>query len=714
MTGGPGESGVERSADNTLPQDDPALARSAALSAPRLQPPAEVPGHEFVRHLGTGAFGCVWLAVERNTGKQVAIKFYSHRRGIDWSLLNREVEKLAALHTSRDVVGLLEVGWNADPPYYVMEYLPNGSLAAQLTDGPLSPAEAVRIATVVASALVHAHDAGILHCDVKPANVLLDTEFGPRLADFGQARLSSEQSPALGTLFYMAPEQADLNAIPDPRWDVYALGALLYHMLCGEPPFRTPETERRIQSAATLVDKLTAYRDVVQAGPAPAKHKSIRGVDGRLSAIVDRCLSADPQTRYANAKEVADALAARSRYRSMWPVVTLGVVLPLLLLAGLIPLAVQAIQGATASIERNLAQRVLDGDLVTAKLLSYSLEDELQLRVRYLVDRAELPEVVAAAVAADAQPSTETRAALSRVLGQIRHEIDELRLAQGLERDESWFFTDARGGLTWRDPMEGVSQGDNYSWRDYFHGMQEDHPEWRGRTDVAPIQEPRISVPFRSEISGKLVIAISAPVIRPADKAVVGILGRTVGVENLLNPYKERIIDLESLTAEDRMTIALIDAKTGLILDHVYLTTGGQPDSHDTPTIEHPRIDELLRLQLNRLRSAVESQRDLQGSQFSFEHHDPVDLLVAREGTSPPARLAAFWPVKGSEWVSVVQERRDVALSPVRQIRNGMLTYALAGFALTLAIAGGAWWFVRRAILATVAERRQPVGKSTT
>src|SRR5262245_1482410 len=97
------ESGVS----DTLRQDEQAQAHSAALSGPRSEPPAVVPGYDVVRCLGTGAYGSVWLASERNTGKQVAIKFYSHRRGLDWSLLNREVERLALLYTSRDVVRLI-------------------------------------------------------------------------------------------------------------------------------------------------------------------------------------------------------------------------------------------------------------------------------------------------------------------------------------------------------------------------------------------------------------------------------------------------------------------------------------------------------------------------------------------------------------------------------------------------------------------------------
>ena len=91
----------------------------------------------------------------------------------------------------------------------------------------------------IAVGLMHAHGKGIIHCDLKPANVLLDQDGHPRLADFGQSRLSHEQGAALGTLFYMAPEQADLRAVPNAQWDVYALGAIFYHMLTGSTHFAT-------------------------------------------------------------------------------------------------------------------------------------------------------------------------------------------------------------------------------------------------------------------------------------------------------------------------------------------------------------------------------------------------------------------------------------------------------------------------------------------
>ena len=124
MPGGRGEMVF----DQTQQQTGEEQTRARALSLKRLRPPTEVPGYEPKRFLGAGAYGEVWVAVDTNTGRQVAIKFYAHRGGLDWALLSREVEKLVFLSADRYVVQLLDVGWDAEPPYYVMEYLEHGSL----------------------------------------------------------------------------------------------------------------------------------------------------------------------------------------------------------------------------------------------------------------------------------------------------------------------------------------------------------------------------------------------------------------------------------------------------------------------------------------------------------------------------------------------------------------------------------------------------------
>jgi len=683
----------------TLRQDESALALAAALSGPRQAPPASIPGYDIQHCLGNGAYGSVWLAAEQNTGKQVAIKFYSHRRGLDWSLLNREVEKLAVLYTSRDIVGLLQVGWEADPPYYVMEYLQNGSLSRQLEQGPFPVAEAVRMATAVTGALVHAHQQGILHCDVKPANVLLDGNFSPRLADFGQARLSYEQSPALGTLFYMAPEQADLNAVPDPRWDVYALGALIYHMLCGEPPFRTVENERKIREADSLEQKLATYREIVEQGPRPAKHRTVRGVDTRLAEIVDRCLAPEPRRRYRNAAEVAEALAARARFRWLKPMIGLGIILPGLLLMSLFPLAVKAVTGATATAERNIAARALESDAVSAKILAYSLNDDLEQRLRTLGQIADFPLLRPLMAHATAPMGSDEREKLHAYLKKEKSDIDKIRIETDSDLDESWFLNDAQGFQRWRDPPSPASQDENYSWRDYFHGQGADHPEWKGRVDIPPLDRPWISAPFRSTTTGQFKIALSVPV-HDAEGRIVGVLSRTIQLGKLLGSYKKLIgEDHKDLNGE--RVIALLDLRTenGRLLDHPWMTPENLNKLRDDEVFNKLTVYPGEQHELEKLLELVRDNKPVNEENIDRKYFDPIHKIdeEANRRYGMPW-LAAFWPVGDRALFAVVQERRDQALRPVREIEDGLIKYALMGTALCLTFVATSWYFVRRVV----------------
>lgn len=170
--------------NHTQQQSSEEQSRAQALSLKPARPPIQVAGYEPRKFLGAGAYGEVWVAVDRNTGRQVAIKFYAHQGGLDWSILSREVEKLAFLSADRYVVQLLDVGWDADPPYYVMEYVEQGSLEDLLKrEGKLGVREAVALFREVTVGLLHAHGKGVLHCDLKPANILLDQDGRPRLAD---------------------------------------------------------------------------------------------------------------------------------------------------------------------------------------------------------------------------------------------------------------------------------------------------------------------------------------------------------------------------------------------------------------------------------------------------------------------------------------------------------------------------------------------------
>src|SRR5207253_6984781 len=176
-----------------------------------------------------------------------------------------EVRLLAGLDEARGIVALKNIHLDSEPYCYVMEFISGGTLAEQLAQrGKLPFGEAWRMFRELAESLAYVHGLGAVHCDIKPQNVLLDSRGMPRLTDFGQARGQGPRGSSLGTRFYMPPEQARLSA-PDARWDVYALGALLYQMLTGAKPRYSPglstELRGRTQSASEMRDELEKYAE---------------------------------------------------------------------------------------------------------------------------------------------------------------------------------------------------------------------------------------------------------------------------------------------------------------------------------------------------------------------------------------------------------------------------------------------------------------------
>jgi hypothetical protein len=679
--------------DGTVVQDEPARERSRELSRQTIAPPARVPGYDILRRVGEGSFGSVWLAREVNTGKQVAIKFYSHRRGLDWSLLSREVEKLAVLYTSRNVVGLLEVGWEHDPPYFVMEYLENGSLAARLEDGPLPPEDAVLIAKSIARALIHAHGSGILHCDVKPANVLLDRNFEPRLGDFGQSRLSEDQSPALGTMFYMAPEQADLDAVPDARWDVYALGAVLYQMLTGQAPYRTPVHEQRIHAAGSLMGRLQAYREVIQSSPPPDGHRQRLGVDRRLADIVDRCLDPNPRLRYPNVQVVLDSLEQREQARAKRPLIALGFLGPILFLLAMFWIARSAVPQVVEAAENNLIDRALASDQVAAAILADSVERELSIRLaelEQLSTRDELREFLRMT----ARTPRENWSALPSPLNRWCQETGERLKRQGRTSDQSWFLTNAQGDQVAREPVDDTI-GRNFAYRSYFHGGVEEIRSRGvesslpgGAGDAPPVarpkprSEPGISTAFRSAATNQYMVALAVPVWDESQTEVLGVMARTIHLTELLAQWEFRVRG--QATASQRF-LALIDTRpgAGFLLDHEWMTEQNMQGLTDV------QIEQKLRL--------PESSVDvLRRSQSSATYADPI----AAAGLDPlfdGVWLAAFAPVESTGWVAVVQESRGEALKPVDALRSVFVLYGVAALLVFSVMLGILWYLIHRA-----------------
>jgi eukaryotic-like serine/threonine-protein kinase len=272
-----------------------------------------VAGRYRLRHeIARGGMAEVWEAEDSVLGRSVAVKLLLPELAADPSFLERfRREAIAAARLAHpNVVGIFDTGVDDGLAFIVMELVDGRTLRDTLTErGSLPPAEAVDIAAQVAGALEYAHNAGIVHRDVKPANILLCRDGRVKVADFGIAKAANQSLPGtdvaaaakdltgtgavVGTAKYLSPEQVAGGPV-DGRTDVYALGVVLYEMLCGRPPF-VGDTDMAI-GIQHLDRKPLSPRQVKAGIPKP------------LEAIVLRAMAKAPGERYAGAAEMQSAL----------------------------------------------------------------------------------------------------------------------------------------------------------------------------------------------------------------------------------------------------------------------------------------------------------------------------------------------------------------------------------------------------------------------
>jgi serine/threonine-protein kinase len=264
-----------------------------------LQPGSAFASYRIVALLGRGGMGAVYQAHEPVLDRHVALKVLSNELLDDPSFAGRfrQEVRLAAKLEHPHIVPVLAHGIEEGQPWMAMRLMAGGSLARRLKDGPLAPRDAVAILGAVARALDHAHDGGVVHRDVKPANVLLDGEGRAYLADFGLAKVLGSTSVATatglvhGTPSYMAPEQA-LGAKVDRAADVYALGVVAFECFTGRLPF-TGATPMAI-----------VMKHVHEPVPEAAPDE----VAPPVNAVLRRCLAKTPAERWPSAGVFAAAL----------------------------------------------------------------------------------------------------------------------------------------------------------------------------------------------------------------------------------------------------------------------------------------------------------------------------------------------------------------------------------------------------------------------
>jgi serine/threonine protein kinase len=403
-------------APRAKPLDDLLEAARAALSAGPTQPEwtgtqstvtsaPVVPGYEILELLGCGGMGVVYKARHLRLGRLVALKMIRARVSASSEIVERfrtEAQAIARLGHP-NVIQVYEVGEVEGQPYLALEFAGSGSLARRLASGPLEPRPTAALIEALARGVHAAHQQGVIHRDLKPANVLLQksetrnpksekdvstsdfgfriSDFVPKITDFGLAKLidadqagQTQTGDIIGTPSYMAPEQASgTHKAMSPAIDTYALGAILYEMLTGRPPFR----------GATTLDTLDQVRTQEPVAPSQLQPRIPRD----LETICLKCLHKDPARRYSSAEALAedcaaflrgDAIRARplgslyhlgkfvKRHRAL---VTIAVLVLVALAGGGWFWAVHAIQRERADVaEKEKARLLLDGYVQDARL----------------------------------------------------------------------------------------------------------------------------------------------------------------------------------------------------------------------------------------------------------------------------------------------------------------------------------------------------------
>ena len=293
-----------------LHEDGQAAARSLAAPTELGEDAPSVAGYVLARRLGAGSFGEVWEAVQTRTGQSVALKLFTRSDNMNLGNLRHEVARLRQVAEHPHVITLLDADMLHDPPFFAMTLL-SGSLAGQAL--PQERAALDRVVVwlgQVAQALVFTHNKGLLHCDLKPSNLLLDQQGRVRVADFGQAVAQGHSRGSLGSVGTMAPEQAE-GGLPDVSWDIYGLGATAYRLLSGRWPRLRPGPSEPAS------DALEAYLRELRSSELVPLRQLNPLVDADLAAIVESCLALEPGQRTPSAAQFAEDLQRRRARRPL-------------------------------------------------------------------------------------------------------------------------------------------------------------------------------------------------------------------------------------------------------------------------------------------------------------------------------------------------------------------------------------------------------------
>jgi serine/threonine-protein kinase len=656
--------------------------------------------------LAEGGLGAVYKATDQQLHRGVAVKFIRRRLATD-------AEGRARFMLEAEVTGRLEhpgvvpvygVGATADGRlFYVMRFIEGQTLGAAIERfheneahrrgrgaESLEHRNLLQRFIAVCKTIAYAHNRGIVHRDVKPENVMLGRFGETIIIDWGLAapverderfKLSGEHtlvpspgsgsggsSSGAGTPAYMSPEQAS-GLAPTPAGDVYSLGATLYGLLTGRPPF-----EGRVlhQLKQDVIDGRFPRPTQVKPDVAPA-----------LEAICLKAMALHPQNRYATALELAgdveryladEPVSAykepRSqklarwlrRHRTMAQMAALGALLLIVVIGvSAVRLGASARSERAARLNAEQSRRAAEAARrenlrASAKLAARAIAQDIDVRWRILEGLAASPRLRELLTAINASP--QDRSLWEPLQSWLyRRYIDE-GFDKGLGvKSSSWIVNAADGTQVARIPQTG-SIGDNFERRDYFHGRGRDLTDAEVEAEVVPpLSKPaHMSTVFESTNTGTLMVAFSVPIwsdsAENVDRRSIGILGMTVEIGDFEILPKAVLVD----TRPDQLEGS---PKAGLVLHHPKL--GHRSREELPPRLNGPSLERALRLGELALDERPRTAADLDPLVEDFQ--DPV------AGASGGRWLAAFAPVvvKGrprhladTGWVVIMEDKLTV------------------------------------------------------
>ncbi|MFM2092929.1 MAG: Serine/threonine-protein kinase PrkC [Planctomycetota bacterium] len=683
-------------------------------------------GHfELLERIGMGGFGTVWKARDKELDRIVALKI--PRQG---QLAPEDVDnflheaRIAAQLQHPNIVRVFEIGSEHDHVYIVSEFMEGRSLATWAAENRPSHQEVAELMAVVSRALDYAHQRGVIHRDLKPGNILLDGESQPHITDFGLARREigdvtvTMDGQVLGTPAYMSPEQAQgMHSVTDRRSDIYSLGAMTFQLLTGELPFRGNIQMLIHQAVHVEAPRLRSLNPMIHPD---------------LETICSKCLEKEPSRRYQTAAELGaeferfcrgEPIEARpvNVLQRAWrwcvrnpsiPVMyaTLALILLAVYVGGWIWFRAAYRETDQALTRRSLTALNFAADSV-ARTAARELEERMllveklavapQLR-RALADLESNPDLVRTVNELnDPQLAVERRDVLREemltfpAIENVQKQLEFM--AQSRNRVFGWFILQEHGLQVARMPFNSTV-GQNYAWRAYFHGGEEDDADLNAylASRRPRLDRTAISPSFLSQVTNRWVITISAPISDIVEDGNGQQRDRFLGVLGLMFELGH-FADLPGGDSRTEFAV-LADARHA----------GG------SVILQHPLYEELLAKENSRLPDRFQEYRinasqwqsaSLGGFEFQLDYRDPLaddaagsDFRQRWLAVQVPIRLRD----KHSGLSVIVQESYQHAIgNDLERLRYRIVLLSFCTLALVVVLVIPTWAIVLRSIRTT-------------